>query len=65
MRAFSNLSKIQDNAQCRVEPAHLFETETAHALAESSRFDGCGLFGKDARDTATDLDFGPEACRAR
>ena len=47
----------------RVNAAHLFETEIAGALAESTRVDRRGLFSEYPRDAATDLDLRPKTCR--
>ena len=53
--------EIQDDAQCRVNAAHLVEAEEPDAFAEPARVDRCGLLGKYPGVHATDFDLGPKA----
>jgi hypothetical protein len=54
--------QIQDDAQCRINAAHLVEAEEPDALTEPARVDRCGLFGKYPGVYATDFDLRPKAC---
>ena len=44
--AIAQCLKIQDNAQCRINAAHLVEAEVPDALAEPARVDRRCLLGK-------------------
>jgi hypothetical protein len=58
----ANLLQVQHNPESSVNAAHLFETEIAYGIAQSTRIDGRGLFSQHPRDAAIDLDLGPKAC---
>jgi hypothetical protein len=57
--------QIQDDAQCRINAAHLVEAEEPDAVAEPARVDRCALFGKYPGAYAADFDLGPKACGTR
>jgi hypothetical protein len=53
--------EIQDDAQCRINAAHLVEAEVPDALTEPARVDRRCLLGKHSRDFAPDFHLGPKA----
>jgi hypothetical protein len=53
--------ETQDDAQCRINAAHLVEAEEPDALAEPARVDRCGLLGKYPGVHAIYFDLGPKA----
>ena len=54
--------EIQDDAQCRINAAHLVEAEEPETLAEPARVNCCGLLDKHPGALAADFDLRPKAC---
>jgi hypothetical protein len=54
-------SEIEDDAQCRINAAHLVEAEEPDAFAEPARVDRRGLLGKHPGVHAADFNLGTKA----
>ena len=54
-------SEIENDAQCRINAAHLVETEAPDALAEPARVDSCCLLGKHPSVHAAYFNLGTKA----